>query len=172
MATNTVRFAVIPGVFKRQSKRAGRGGFFYFYWSFFDDVPIRESFGMAGRLTAHTNMLPNSSRKTSGSWVSRGPWVFGRAFGTFPASRPSRNSWAPPSLGPPAMSDVSSTQVTTVLPFSVCCKRRCCRVAPVSQQHLIKANKDGTGSSSTQDQRYPCTCEKSRDKYAKMTLEP
>ena len=31
MATNTVRFAVEPGVFKRQSKRAGRrGGFFLF----------------------------------------------------------------------------------------------------------------------------------------------
>ena len=101
MATNTVRFAVEPGVFKRQSKRAGRrGGFFSFYWSFFDDVPIWELFGMAGRLAAHTNMLPNSSQKSSGSWVSRGPWVFGRAFGTLPASRPSRNSWAPPSLGP------------------------------------------------------------------------
>ena len=101
VATNTVRFAVEPGVFKRQSKRAGRrGSFCSFYWSFFDDVPIRELFGMAGRLAAHTNMLPHSSRKTSGSWVSRGPWVFGRAFGTLPASRPSRNGWAPPSLGP------------------------------------------------------------------------
>ena len=101
MATNTVRFAVEPGVFKRQSKRAGRrGGFFVVYWSFFDDVPIRELFGMAGRLAAHTNMLPNSSQKSSGSWVSRGPWVIGHAFGPLPASRPSRNSWAPPSLGP------------------------------------------------------------------------
>ena len=36
--------------------------FFNFYWSFFDDVPIRELFGMAGRLAAHTNMLPNSSQ--------------------------------------------------------------------------------------------------------------
>jgi hypothetical protein len=67
VATNTVRFAVEPGVFKRQTKRAGRRvGFFFFYWSFFDDVPIRELFGMAGRFAAHTNMLPYSSRNTSG----------------------------------------------------------------------------------------------------------
>ena len=64
---------------------------------------------------AHTNMLPNSSQKSSGSWVSRGPWVIGHARLSGPEYRPKaapEGLYAPPPV--PGSAELSHSILTSL----------------------------------------------------------